>query len=286
MKVVFVVLHYCQINVTIDCINSLLRLNGNPQIVVVDNASPDESGRVLEEKYQENYLVHIILNDTNLGFATANNIGYDYAKNNLGADLIIIINNDTLIKDEKFIEKLISSPLVHNYHIVAPDIINKNGAHQNPFMLQPMSYDEVCKNYQSLGFLRIIYSIPFIGDIKTKYSLVKNKMTVNNWKTVQEMIVPHGAAIIYTPLWIKNEVFAFYPGTFMYVEEIILYYYVIAHNYKTIYTPDFSIYHLEDISTNTRFKNKRKKALFQTKEMRNSYKILIDYIKQNGLDYV
>lgn len=281
MIVAFIVLHYCQVDVTLDCINSLCRLKGNPQIVVVDNASPDGSGKILRERFEGSVLVHVILNDSNLGFAAANNIGYAYAKKEIGANVIAVLNNDTVIEDECFIDKLVSSSFLQSFHIVAPNIINKDGKRQNPFMLQPMTYEEIKKNYRSLGFLEIIYSIPWIGDLKANNRLSHKEREIINSDKVQEMIVPHGAAIIYTPLWVNNEEFAFYPGTFMYVEEIILYYYMMAHQYKSIYLPDFVIYHLEDVSTNTRFRNKRKRALFQIKQMKNSYRVLMKYIEQN-----
>ena len=283
MNVVFVVLHYCQIDVTLNCINSLLRLRGGAKVVVVDNASPDGSGKLLNEQFHGSDYVYVILNKENLGFATANNKGYLYAKKKLNADVIAVLNNDTVIDDLDFVEKLLSLPLIHRYHIIAPDIVNKDGKHQNPFFLHPMPFKEICRNYNSLGLLKILYSLPLIGDIKANNSISYKEKETIEYDKEQEMIVPHGAAIVYTPLWVNNEDFAFYPGTFMYVEEIILYYYVMAHKYKTVYTPTLGVYHIEDISTNTRFNNKRKKALFQIKHMRESYRILIDFIKKNRL---
>ena len=99
----------------------------------------------------------------------------------------------------------------------------------------------------------------------------------------QSMIIPHGAAIIYTPLWVGAEDIAFYPGTFLYLEEELLFYYVISHKYKTTYVPELKIHHLEDVSTNARFKDCRKKALFQIKQLKKSYKVLINYITTNNL---
>ena len=285
MKIVFVVLHYCQISVTVDCISSLLRLKGNPLVVVVDNASPDGSGSVLKERYKGSGVVHFILNNHNLGFARANNIGYAYAKKELAADVIVVINNDTIIKDKEFVEKLLSSPFLHSHHIIAPDIINMAGNHQNPKALQPPSYKLIINNYRKAILNRLIYSIPIIGDIKS-IMISSSKYHQPKREEIIEMIVPHGAAVIYTPLWINKEDIAFYPGTFMYCEESILIYYIINKHYKTVYCPDFEIIHLEDISTKSRFKNRRKRSLFQLKHSIESHRILIEYIKKNGLEKV
>lgn len=285
MKVVFVVLHYCQVNVTLDCIKSILKLKGEKEVVVVDNASPDGSGAVLKNKFINNDIVHIILNDRNLGFASANNIGYAYAKKELNADVIVVLNNDTLIEDDRFEEKLLSSPLLHKCHVIAPDIINKAGSHQNPKAMRPPKYNEIIRNYNKARINRIIYSIPIIGEIKSwfasspKYNLSKREIT-------DEMIVPHGAAVIYTPLWVAKEDIAFYPGTFMYVEESILIYYIINHHYKTAYCPDLVIIHLEDVSTKSRFKTNRKRIVFQLKHSIQSHQLLIDFIKKNSLENV
>ncbi len=285
MKVAFVVLHYCQISVTLDCISSLLHLKGNPLVVVVDNASPDGSGIVLRDKYKGNGVVHIILNNRNLGFASANNIGYAYAKKELAADVITVINNDTIIKDKDFVEKLTKSPFLQSHHIIAPDIINIAGIHQNPKALQAPKYKSIVKNYRKAKLNRILYSIPLIGEIK---SMLASPPKYNQKKIegMLEMIVPHGAAVIYTPIWVQKEDIAFYPGTFMYGEESILIYYVINHHYKTLYCPDFEIIHLEDISTKSRFNNKRKRCLFQLKHSIESHRLLIEYIKKNGLENV
>lgn len=285
MKVVFVVLHYCQVNVTLDCIKSLLVLKGEKEIVVVDNASPDGSGADLEKKFINNDMVHVILNDSNLGFASANNIGYAYAKKELKADVIVVLNNDTLIKDECFVEKLLSSSLLKEYHVIAPDIINKAGFHQNPKAMRPPKYNEIIRNYNKARIVRFIYSIPIIGDIKSWFAS-SPKYNLSKRETTAEMIVPHGAVVIYTPLWVAKEDIAFYPGTFMYVEESILIYYIINHHYKTAYCPDLVIIHLEDVSTKSRFKTNRKRIVFQLKHSIHSHQVLIDYIKKNNLENI
>lgn len=282
MKVVFVVLHYCQVNVTLDCIKSLSELKGDKEIVVVDNASPDGSGVELENKFINNDIVHVILNDSNLGFASANNIGYTYAKKELKADVIVALNNDTVIEDSDFIEKLVTSNLLNKYHIIAPDIINKIGEHQNPFALRPLNYIECLQSYRKLKLLKIIYSIPILGDIKAKYRITPPKEKPKHFPF--EMIVPYGAAIIYTPMWIDNEDIAFFPGTFLYLEEELLFYYAKKHHYLISYSPILKIHHLEDVSTNSCFKDRRKKALFVVKNNLKSYKVLINYLKDCHFD--
>jgi len=277
MKISFVVLHYCKADVTIKCVDSILDINCS--VVVVDNASPDGSGQKLKKHYQHQNNVHVILNNNNLGFASGNNIGYKYAKEEQKAKIIIVVNNDTYISDKAFAQKILESNYINSYHIIAPNIINKLGEHQNPFHKSALSKEEIIKGYKTMKVLRWIYSIPIIGTLKLYFHVQKRKVESFDYRNPQDMIVPHGAAIIYSPLWVENEDFAFYPGTFMYVEEELLYYYLMSKGYKTIYAPNIEIHHLEDVSTNTRFRNIRKKKLFQAKQKTKSYKLLIDLIE-------
>lgn len=81
---------------TKECIESLEKLNyENYKIVVVDNASEDNSLELLKK----NYTNHIILaSNTNLGFSGGNNLGIEYALKN-GAEFILLLNNDTIVNE-------------------------------------------------------------------------------------------------------------------------------------------------------------------------------------------
>ena len=45
----FVILHYRAIEMTRTCVERIQALEGNNHIVIVDNASPNGTGRLLEE---------------------------------------------------------------------------------------------------------------------------------------------------------------------------------------------------------------------------------------------
>ena len=63
----FVVLHYIAIEDTIECINSIINHidTDNYEIVVVDNASPNNTGNDLLKKYKNHEKVSVILNNKN-----------------------------------------------------------------------------------------------------------------------------------------------------------------------------------------------------------------------------
>lgn len=279
MKTVFVVLHYCQVSVTDDCISSLLALDGDKEIVIVDNASPDDSGKLLSEKYSKEPLVHVILNNKNLGFASGNNIGYLYAQKNLNPSCIVVLNNDTVIPDRSFLTKLEGMEIVCNCEIIAPDILTYKGYHQNPYRRNGKGlewYESMLKR-KLKG--RLFYSIPLLYKFRKLDDTIQTSKEF--WDCRIDNIVPHGAAVIFTSRWIKKETFAFYPGTFMYYEEDLLYCYAMSKNYHIVYEPSIQIRHMEDASTNAVHKDIRKRVLFQTLQKIKSLRIIIDFLKSN-----
>ena len=104
MNFVFLILHYCVPDMTIECIETIRERIAykSYQIVVVDNASPDGSGRTLREKYADDSDIHILLNQENEGFARGNNTGYRYAVQNLHPDFLVVMNNDVLMIQPDF----------------------------------------------------------------------------------------------------------------------------------------------------------------------------------------
>jgi GT2 family glycosyltransferase len=70
------------------------------EIIVVDNQSTDGSVEYLKPRFTE---VKFILNNTNLGFAKASNVGLKHARGNY----ILFLNPDTLLS-ENTLEKCIS----------------------------------------------------------------------------------------------------------------------------------------------------------------------------------
>ena len=67
----FVVLHYKNIDDTIECIKSVLSLKGEKEIVVVDNNTLTNN----DESRLKKFGINLIKLDENMGFAKANNIG-------------------------------------------------------------------------------------------------------------------------------------------------------------------------------------------------------------------
>jgi len=94
-KVSIVILCFNNLSYTEACINSVLTLSDyeNLQIIVVDNASIDETSAYLRRLAAYDSRVKVILNDENLGFAAGNNVGIRAAT----GDYVILLNNDIYV---------------------------------------------------------------------------------------------------------------------------------------------------------------------------------------------
>ncbi|HFD2051433.1 glycosyltransferase [Clostridium perfringens] len=271
-KIIFVILHYLTYEDTIECVESITNnINyKNYEIIIVDNASKNGSYEAIEDKFRYSEKIYIIKSNKNLGFAKGNNIGYKFAKNNLNADFIITINNDTIITERLFLDKIIKKYNSFNFDILGPDIISlKDNCMQNPLKKVIESKSEILKNiikYLILYFLNITkieyIKKKFIKNIHNKK--ICNKETSNKKIHNKEIYnVPlHGACLIFSPSYINNFDYAFYPNTFLYVEEDILYYLSKKYKLKTIYFPEVKIYHKEDSSTDFLLNTEDKKRRF------------------------
>ncbi len=104
-KVYIIVLNWNGFEDTANCLKSLQRMtypNERYKIVVIDNGSLDGSGELLKEAFKD---LTVILTSKNLGFSGGNNIGIRFAFEN-GADYIMMLNNDTVVKND-FLEHLV-----------------------------------------------------------------------------------------------------------------------------------------------------------------------------------
>lgn len=111
MPLVYIILvNYNGYKDTTECVNSLKKINySNYKIIIVDNASFDNSVEILKKKLSD---CKIIESKKNLGFAGGNNLGIKYALGNK-ADYILLLNNDTLV-ESNFLNNMINSFNVDN----------------------------------------------------------------------------------------------------------------------------------------------------------------------------
>src|SRR5438132_2039655 len=94
-KVTTVVLNWENYSDTKRCVNSLLN-SGYPElrILIVDNGSKDDSAKLLREEFPN---LTFIVNEANLGFARACNLGIREALGDSECRYVLLLNNDATI---------------------------------------------------------------------------------------------------------------------------------------------------------------------------------------------
>lgn len=286
MNIGFVFLHYNNIEVTkkaIRCIDNLHKDQCNIEIVIVDNASINKSGKYLQSLYIERNDIHIILSSVNLGFARGNNLGYKWLIEKGIFDYIIILNTDVFIYDYNFLDKLTN--IDRKYQIIGPDIITPKQFHQNPFRLKAITDRQIKGLLLYNSIMARVYSYRILGTLAAFFLERKNdkskKINIQYKDSDMEDVVLHGSCLIFTRSWIENEIIAFPPITFMYMEEDILFEYVMKKNYHTFFSSELKVQHMEDASVNSSFKANINKRLFLAKNMSISIKKMKE-IRENN----
>jgi len=157
-----VLLNFNGANDTLECISSLQSASSDFQgIILVDNCSTDDSLAVIESYFKNTGFDYrrfdspsaafaapspterliLILSDSNNGYGHGNNIGIRYALKSQ-ADYVLVLNNDTVVKND-FLRPLVSccmqdpsvgivSPKIFFHH--EKDRIWFNGGNFNPLL--------------------------------------------------------------------------------------------------------------------------------------------------------
>lgn len=257
MKIACVILHYNTINDTIKCVNSILncKTQNDVNIVIVDNFSNNESGKTLADKYKGNIKIKVILNKSNLGFSSGNNVGFKYAKYDLKSDIIILFNNDTFIISNDFFEEIVNSYRKNYCAVIGPKIILKDGKY-NPINLNDITVERVKKDIKYYKkILKLIkfnmYKPYFIAKrIKDKIIFTKKNKLNNSVDEEFHNIILHGCCLIFTPIYVKK-----FDGldekTFMYAEEELLLIKLKNNKMQNYYNPNLIIGHSEYSASNT-----------------------------------
>ncbi len=104
-----ITVNYNHSDVTCEMLQSLSQITyPNIEVIVIDNASPDDNPGIIKERFPG---VILILNAENLGFAGANNEGIQRSK----GDYILLLNNDTVVTTgflEPLVRKMQSDPTI------------------------------------------------------------------------------------------------------------------------------------------------------------------------------
>lgn len=122
MRIAIILVNYNGEKYNAACIDSLLRQQKTYEmkIIVVDNASRDDSMQIIEKRFGGDARIETIFLDDNYGFSYANNVGIRRAME-WEADYVLLLNNDTEVEENLFSELLACADR-HPNSMIAPKI--------------------------------------------------------------------------------------------------------------------------------------------------------------------
>lgn len=279
--IVFLILHYGDIAVTKSCTDSILQLNteDNIRIVIVDNdyKKSEAERKQLDNQYADSSIVKIIKMTENVGFSRANNEGYLYAKKHYQPDYIIVTNNDIVFEQKDFIEKIKFDYEQYEYAVLGPDILGyDDGKHQSPIDVQGRTLKQVdytiWMNKVCLAMFSLVYPL-------LKWNFGRQKEAQSNTNVGYcEGIVPSGACIVLSSLFIDKESKVFAPETMFYYEEYILHERCRQKGHKIVFEPNVYVVHGDSVATKHKTGNQRERIRFVMKNTLESARVYRDML--------
>ncbi len=225
-----IIINYNTYSKTIDCIDSIKRTyNGEYKLYLLDNASPNESGKILFEKYGKDESVCLILSDTNYGYARGNNLCLKRAVED-GCKYVIISNNDIVYKDDA-IKILLDEIKSEKVLLVGPKVIKPSGDVQSTAKISRPGFI----NY----LLHETYLVGLLPDKGKKYKAVPNEARDVYWIA--------GCTFIVDVELFKTIGF-FDEYTFLYFEEYIIAEKARKTGFKLRYCPNAEVMHYHGVS--------------------------------------
>lgn len=193
------------------------------EVFVVDNASADGSADMVRKLHS---WVHLLANDSNLGFAAANNQALKLAK----GEYVLLLNPDTEVRAgaiPRLIEFLENHPKAG---IVAPQLINSDGSIQRSCRAFPTF---LAMLYELVGLSKLFPNNPAFGAYK---------MLDFNHEELREVDQPEGACLLLRRKVI-DEVGSLDEGFFMLFEEVDWCYRIKKSGWEIWFDPEAKVVH-------------------------------------------
>lgn len=193
------------------------------EIIMVDNASTDDSIQYVEKSYPN---IKIIKSDKNLWFAGGNNLAIPYIK----WDIVMLLNNDTYVESD-LIEKCAKEFDNENLWIMQPKLV---------YMEDPKRIDNLGWFFTNTGFLYYRWNDKDIN--LPIYQEAKKVFTVK-W------------ACLFTRKSIMDKIGLFDGDFWSYYEETDFCHRAINLGYECRYIPCSTCYHFNGWTSTTQFPN-------------------------------
>lgn len=283
-KICFVILNYKTYKEAIACAMSVLTTQkySDINIIIVDNGSPNDSAEQLENYFKHEQRVHVIVSDENLGFAKGNNLGIKYAREHFEPDFIVIANSDIIFEQSDYCEKVVEIYERKPYAILGGDIIDaKRVQHFNPVARKrvytiPYMRKQALVSEGKAWLYRIIKLLHMKKKVENKEQVttreVEGKSVVANSRVEEELedVLLHGCCMVFSKDFFQ-QLDGFWPETFLYAEEEIIYYLAMKKKLKIVYSPEIVCMHKEAVTTKQLYQDFCDGKIFYYNNVAKSY---------------
>ncbi|NMB84503.1 glycosyltransferase family 2 protein [Candidatus Roizmanbacteria bacterium] len=239
-KISIVIVSYNTEDVTLDCLRHLKknfeRFPSDYEIIVVDNASSDQTVLSIKKEMEKWPELKLIKNEANVGYGRANNQALDISQ----GEYILYLNSDVIVDGLNF-EDILSLMDSHQQigaltiKVVLPSGQVDPASHRG----FPTVWRSFCYFFQ---LERLFGKVPGLGRIFGGYHL-----TTRSLDTIHEIDSPTGAFYL-TRSSILKKTGAFDRDYFMYGEDLDLSFKIKSLGYKIIYYPLAEVLHLKYVS--------------------------------------
>ncbi len=214
MQLSIIIVSYNTKEVTLACLESILRclnsvegLKEKVEIIVIDNASTDDSVHSIKKYLANEEVTHSVLgNIVNLGFAGANNQGILQAK----GQFVWLLNSDTIV-GKHAIPNLLAQMEKAGNAIIAASLWNMDKSYQ------PQGGD-LPGFWSLLSFALLLDDIPLLGKLLPSLQHTGHRASPLNRSLTQKGWVA-GTALCF-PAELATEVGVLDEAIFMYAEDI------------------------------------------------------------------
>ena len=230
ISIYIVVLNWNGSDDTASCLQSLSKVKEKgfkKTVVVVDNASSDNSVGQISKAFPK---IKIIKNAKNLGFTGGNNVGIAYAMKK-GADYVLVLNNDTVVKAD-FLEHLLTSFSDTQVGMVCPKIYFAKG------------HEFHKKRYRSSDLGNVLWAVGGKIDWKNVYATNQgvDEVDKGQYDKVAEVNFAPGACVLISRKLLET-VGTFDEKYYLYFEDTDQAVRARKAGFKVLYDPKAVIWH-------------------------------------------
>lgn len=242
IDVSIIIVNYRTADLVIECIHSVFTQSSGVsfEIIVVDNASGDDSTARIKETFGER--IKVICSPQNLGFGKGNNLGAEYATGRY----LFLLNPDTYLLSN-------AVKVLADYMDAHPEVGVAGGnlffPDKTPAPSFSRSFDEP-EDEEKQSAWRTIIGKKLRDKLRAAWKKDSFSQTFND----SQETIPVGY-IFGADMMIRHDIFCklggFDPDFFMYAEEEELSWRISREGYRIMNVPQAQIVHLEGASTVT-----------------------------------